>query len=352
MAQSHLLTLPDAALKRALEAGGPLVIVDCSIACRPARDAVSRLFTPDEMERVRIEAMCCAMAQDPESAIVQERACVGLGKHIHRRTDYDRTDYDRLRQIAEDAGAVRLIGEAMRRHTDREGLYYMAYVACCQIYDLLAPVARGNAQRTPSIWNDIKNAGIVESVVAIIETFAHRRTVMTQACDLLCLLTGEHRGRAGRCRRAVQAGAIEATVSVVYNNLDEDDIVREEDPRDNPSNVQYSACWLLANLANVNLARVATNPARLAMDAEAFEALVLAMQVHEGNENVMEEAGRALLNFVEPVRGGELAREVREAIFNAGGEAMIRSLRALERANPATMQDYGRRLAVWLEIEL
>ena len=69
-----LLALPRETLLQALACGGPLVSVDATIICRALRDLFAH--DPNEKERLRVQAMCTALAEHSPHSLDQRRAAL------------------------------------------------------------------------------------------------------------------------------------------------------------------------------------------------------------------------------------------------------------------------------------
>ena len=309
-----LLALPRETLLQALACGGPLVSVDATIICRALRDLFAH--DPNEKERLRVQAMCTAMAEHSEDLAVQLTSCIALG---NARV----WDSPSSRRYALDAGAIRLIVAAMRPHavTDTDESLFMAYNACWTLHRtfLCSSVRDGENGATRELLNRMADEGVIEATVAALETFnvpSSRSDVALQdlgleVLHLVCSTHARFQPCDGRVLRAVRAGAIEVGVAALaFQDAD----------------VRLNACWMLANVCSAFAQ--AENASERAVAAGAVEPLIDAIRTLDVNQEAGtegREAIRALLN-ISVNSNASLIEIIREQIVAAGGQGRLQSL--------------------------
>ena len=319
MQTAALIALPRETLLKALASGGALVSVDASVTCRELRDLFAE--QPREKERLRVQAMCTAMAEHSEDLAVQENACSALraprvwGSLSSRR-------------VALDAGAIGLIVTAMRRHAESQ---YMAYIGCETLYLAFMREALRDQDDSAAreLMERMAEEGVMEATVAALEAFDRPVRLQQAGLELIHSMCSSHyQPCERRIRRAVHAGAIEVGVAALW---DED------------ANVRDNACWMLANVC---CSRNQLGAGQRAVAAGAIEPLIDAIRTLDDNE----EAIRAMLNIVSNCGVGA-QNEIREQIVAAGGEECFRSL-ARERIRNASGPTGILRLCMYFGFEV
>lgn len=302
MLTAPLIALPRETLLKALASGGALVSVDASVTCRELRDLFAE--QPREKERLRVQAMCTAMAEHSEDLAVQENACSALraprvwGSLSSRR-------------VALDAGAIGLIVTAMRRHAESQ---YMAYIGCETLYLAFMREALRDQDDSAAreLMERMAEEGVMEATVAALETFDRPVRLQQAGLELIHSMCSSHyQPCERRIRRAVHAGAIEVGVAALW---DED------------ANVRDNACWMLANVCSAFAQ--AENASERAVAAGAVEPLIDAIRTLDVNQEAGtegREAIRALLN-ISVNSNASLIEIIREQIVAAGGQGRLQSL--------------------------